>query len=224
MRSFALVRVLLLILTTSIGTQVFAADPEPIRIGVLVPVDGSDKADGQAVVDGVERAVQDWRRSHLSSPFSKLETRIIPAQLRWGAQTDALVDAVFGARTLVIIGAADRRTAHLAAQVVTRLKGTALLISLSKDPTLTEIGVPWILRFPADSVGTGSGNSGEVGKAAPSSSLQGAAHDAARAVLTAISDCGPDITAMRSFLSAHTFAGLTGRFTFDAKGNRTPQK
>ncbi len=225
MRNLASIAVVLLVLVASVATQVLGADPEPMRIGILVPLDGPDKVSGQAVIAGVEQAVQEWKRANPSSPLSKLETCIIPSQLRWGAQTDALVDAVFDAKTSVVIGAADRRTAHLAAQVITRLKGTALLVTFSEDATLTKIGVPWILRFPVGS-GTGSGNSAKFGKATgPSSaSLEKVAHDAARSILLAMSDCGPDITAMRSFLSAHTFPGSTGRFTFDPNGNRIAVK
>ena len=125
---------------------------------------------------------------------------------------------------MAIIGAADSRTAHLAAQVVTRLKGSALLISLSQDPTLTEIGVPWILRFPAGGPLAAASVEGAPNHDASQSPLEAAAHDAAQAVLAAMEDCGSDIDGIRSFLSAHTFHGRTGPFTFDAQGNRTTAK
>jgi ABC-type branched-subunit amino acid transport system substrate-binding protein len=225
MNTDVLGRLLPLVVAISIGSAAFAAGTAPIRIGILVPTDGPAKASGEAVIEGIESAVQEWKQAHPASPFSELETRIIPSQLRWGAQTDALVKAVFEDGTLAIIGAENSRTAHLAAQVVTRLKGEVLLVSLADDPTLTEIGVPWILRFPADARVASKGSADVAGNTPSSlSSLRGAAHDAARAVLAAVSDCGPDITAMRSFLSSGTFAGLTGSFTFDANGNRIPAK
>ncbi len=232
MRRFVFCLILFLTLTASIGDFTTAAESMPVQIGVLVPVDGPDKVSGDAVVAGVDQAVREWKRAHPSSPFSGLSIRVIPAQLRWGAQIDALVDAVLESRTLAVIGAADSRTAHLAAQVITRLKGETLLISLSDDPTLTEIGVPWILRFPA-----GAGDASRAllsrsalpgasvqGSVASPSALRGAAHDAARAVLGAFSGCGIDVAAIRSVLSSRTFRGTTGDFTFDASGNRTPAK
>ncbi len=208
---------------TVLGPTLLAADGSAVRIGILVPMEGPDQARGAAVLRGVEGAVSQWKRDH-SEAAAQPSTRVIPAQLRWGAQTDALVGAVFDDRAMVIIGAADPRTAHLAAQVVTRLKGSALLVSLSQDPTLTEIGVPWILRFPAsDPVADVSRAKGH-GDDPSLKSLEAAAHDAAQAVLAATGVCGSDIDGIRAFLSAHHFQGRTGSFTFDAQGNRTPAK
>jgi hypothetical protein len=207
---------------TVLGPTPLAADGSVVRIGILVPMEGPDQARGAAVLRGVEGAVSQWKRDH-SEAAAQPSTRVIPAQLRWGAQTDALVGAVFDDRAMVIIGAADPRTAHLAAQVVTRLKGSALLVSLSRDPTLTEIGVPWILRFPAGGLPSGASQEQQGPDPSPAS-LETAAHDAAQAVLAAMENCGSDIDGIRTFLSAHTFHGRTGPFTFDAQGNRTTAK
>lgn len=209
----------LLLGVVTLGSLPLAADGSAAaRIGILVPLEGPSRAAGTAVLRGVQGALSRWRRDHESSAVP--ETRVIPAQLRWGAQTDALVSAVVDGRTTVIIGAADSRTAHLAAQVVTRLKGSAVLISLSEDSTLTEIGVPWILRCPAAgsvrdrSAGEREGNEPTL------RSLEAAAGDAALAALAATQACGSDVPGIRTYLSAHTFHGRTGDFTFDTQGNR----
>lgn len=199
-------------LSLAAGTGGLPADSPP-RIGVLVTGVESAEAVDTAIMCGVQRAFAEWGVQH---PDRAASVGIVPirASTRWDSQTSDIVQAIFENRLPVVIGASSRQTAHLAGQVITRLKGSTLLIAISDDATLTKIGVPWILRMWA---------SPSPGPERGPAYLPGIlARDAGHAVIEAVSACGSDAGKIRDYLGAHRFSSGLGEFRFDPSGNRVP--
>ena len=121
-----------------------------IRIGLLAPLHGPEKADGEAIVLAARMALQEAARRAFPGG-QRLELAIgDEVGPSWGQTADALLHLVSDDHALALITSANGATAHLAEQVGNRI-GVPVL-TLSTDPTTTEIDLPWIFRLgPSDS-------------------------------------------------------------------------
>ena len=120
-----------------------------IRIALLVPMQGAQKPDGEAIVTAAQLAIKD---SEMRQPPGTRRVSLVigdesgPA---WGRVADAMMDLVFHDQAIAIITSANGATAHLCEQVGNRI-GVPVL-TLSSDSTTTEINLPWIFRLgPSD--------------------------------------------------------------------------
>jgi len=122
-----------------------------IRIGVLAPLHGPEKADGEAIVRAARMALEE--ASQRAFPGGHRLELAIGDEFgpSWGQTADALLHLVTDDQALALITSANGATAHLSEQVGNRI-GVPVL-TLSTDPTTTEIDLPWIFRLgPSDSV------------------------------------------------------------------------
>jgi hypothetical protein len=137
----------------------------PLKLGLFIPTEGPGEETGRAVQRGAALALETLEGTRCRRGFSEIELVVIPSSLAWGAQMGELVQAVYDRGVRIILGGIDREAAHLAGQFVAREKGEILFISLGDDPTVTQTGVPWLLRLippapgddgsqPADRPGT----------------------------------------------------------------------
>jgi ABC-type branched-subunit amino acid transport system substrate-binding protein len=126
--------------------------PGPIiRIGLLAPLHGPEKADGEAIVRAARMALRE--ASQRAFPGGqRLELAIgDESGPSWGHTSGALLHLVSDAHALAVITSANGTTAHLSEQVGNKI-GVPVL-TLSTDPTTTEIDLPWIFRLgPSDSL------------------------------------------------------------------------
>lgn len=133
------------------GPAAWNTSPEvPIRIGLFVPGRGPGALEGEAVRNAVQLAVEEVNAGggFRGRPFEVVERASDEA---WGRGTGELADLIFQNGTMAVLGALDGKSAHLAAQVVTRAKGEVLFITpWTSDATLTQIGIPWFLRALPD--------------------------------------------------------------------------
>lgn len=121
-----------------------AQAPGLVKIGLLIPVEGASAIEGSRVENAARLAVAE---ANARAERWRFELTIAPSDLPWGAQTTELVRLIDAEGVPVIIGGLDSRSAHLAAQIVTRFKGRVLFVALTADPTLTQMGIPWIFRI-----------------------------------------------------------------------------
>jgi branched-chain amino acid transport system substrate-binding protein len=121
-----------------------------IRIGLLVPLQGPRKAEGEALrqaalmalEDEAAKPVLDGRRPVL---VTRDETGL------WGRASSEIVRLVFDDQAVALITSAEGSAAHLAEQVGNRV-GVPVL-TLSSDSTTTQINIPWLFRLvPSDAV------------------------------------------------------------------------
>lgn len=115
-----------------------------IHIGLLVPLKGPQKADGEAIVRAAQMALQDAAQHSLPGGLH-LELAIgDESGPAWGRVTDAVLRLVFNDHAVAIITSANGATAHLSEQVGNKI-GVPIL-TLSSDATTTQINLPWIFR------------------------------------------------------------------------------
>jgi len=200
-----------------IGLAAVAGDPVPPvpRVGVLLSGFESSRAADEEVLAGVNRALVEWSKAHPGCNLPAEIVEIRPSD-RWDAQTSEIVRAIFENHLSVVIGAVDRRTAHLAAQVVTRLKGSALLVAISEDKSLTQIGVPWLIRMWTPPVINGQPDRDQQ------RDFETLGRDAGYAVLEAIASSGADALKVHDYLGDHQPSSQFGAFTFSRPGQRVP--
>jgi branched-chain amino acid transport system substrate-binding protein len=118
-----------------------------IRIGLLAPLHGERKPEGDAMVAAARMALQDasQRRSVHGHPVAlAIEDSSGPS---WGVVSDALIRLVLEDEAVALITSTSGADAHLSEQVGNRLDVPVL--TLSADATTTEADVPWIFRMGA---------------------------------------------------------------------------
>ncbi len=120
-----------------------------IRIGILAPTHGPEKADGEAILTAAKMAIQDASRKPLPGgrhlALAVADESVPP----WGLLGDEIIHLAMQDQVVAIVTGADGVAAHLSEQIGNKI-GVATL-TLSADDTTTEINMPWIFRMgPSD--------------------------------------------------------------------------
>ncbi|HXH48791.1 MAG TPA: ABC transporter substrate-binding protein [Terriglobia bacterium] len=120
-----------------------------IHIGVLAPLKGPRKVDGEAIVRAAQMALEDAAQRPLPGGI-RLELAIgDESGPAWGRVSDAVLRLVFNDHAVAIVTSASGVTTHLSEQVGNKV-GVPVL-TLSTDATTTQINLPWIFRLgPSD--------------------------------------------------------------------------
>ena len=121
-----------------------------IRLGLLAPLSGPRQAEGEALRQAAEIAIEEENAA--SFPSGRRLTLVArDASGPWGQASSQVVHLVFDDDALAVITSAQADSAHLAEQVGNKV-GVPIL-TLSSDSTTTEINLPWIFRLgPSDTV------------------------------------------------------------------------
>jgi len=119
-----------------------------IKIGLLAPLAGSHQHDGEALLQAAQMAIDDGAANQIPRGRRLV---IVPRDQSgpWGRASNEIVHLVFDDRAVAIITSVDGGAAHLAEQVANKVG--IPIVTLSSDPTTTEINLPWIFRMgPTD--------------------------------------------------------------------------
>jgi branched-chain amino acid transport system substrate-binding protein len=127
--------------------------PAEIRLGVLVPTEGPDLAEGRRLRHGVELALGEANEAggYRGAPFVALYRDESQA---WGAAGNAAVELVFDQEVWAIIGALEDNASHVMSRLLLKVE-TPVVNTAGTDPTLTEHMVPWMVRMRPDDRRTG---------------------------------------------------------------------
>jgi ABC-type branched-subunit amino acid transport system substrate-binding protein len=122
---------------------------ETVRIGLLAPLEGTsyDNA-GQALRRGVELALGEANKSggYQGRPFELIARN---DQALWGSSANTLVELAYEQKVWAVIGSIDSNSTHVALRAA--LKAEVPIVNVgSSDPTITETGIPWIIRCTPD--------------------------------------------------------------------------
>jgi branched-chain amino acid transport system substrate-binding protein len=118
-----------------------------IKIGILIPLEGTRKAEGQAILQAAQLAVED----ESASPLPEGRRLVLVARDEtglWGRASRELVRMVVDDNAVALVTSTNGSAAHLAEQVGNRL-GVPVL-TLSTDSTTTQINIPWFFRLAPD--------------------------------------------------------------------------
>jgi len=115
-----------------------------IKIGFLAPLSGPHQDEGKALLLAAQLAIEDESRSLL--PGGR-RLSIVPRDENgpWGRASNGIVQFVYADRTVAIITSLAGGSAHLAEQVGNKVG--IPIVTLSADPTTTQINLPWIFRL-----------------------------------------------------------------------------
>ena len=129
--------------------------PEPqglktVKVGLLAPLHGTDEDHkGRSLQRGVELAFEEAnaRGGYKGIPFEVIARNDADA---WGASSNTLAEFAYLHKVWAVIGSIDSNSTHVA--IRTALKAELPVITVgSNDPTVTETGIPWVLRMtPSD--------------------------------------------------------------------------
>ena len=120
-----------------------------IQIGLLAPMHGPQQADGEAIVQAAKMALDDAQRKPLPGGLHLALAVADESVPPWGLLGDEIIHLVIQQKVIAIVTGADGVTAHLSEQIGNKIGVPTL--TLSTDPTTTQINLPWIFRLgPSD--------------------------------------------------------------------------
>ena len=118
-----------------------------VRIGMLAPMHGARKAEGDAMVAGAQIALHDAGGDALpGGRRAELAVRDESGP-SWGVVSDEVIHLVMDDDVVAMITSTSGADAHLCEQVGNRM-GVPVL-TLAADATTTQIDIPWIFRMGA---------------------------------------------------------------------------
>lgn len=115
-----------------------------IKIGLIAPLQGARKAEGDALVAAARMAVE----VESAAPLPGGQRLMLVARDetgQWGRAASEIVKLVVDDRAVALITSSDGRAAHLSEQVGNRLG--VPVVTLSTDATTTQINIPWLFRI-----------------------------------------------------------------------------
>jgi ABC-type branched-subunit amino acid transport system substrate-binding protein len=206
-----------------------------VRIGLLAPLQGPRKAEGDAMVAAAQMALRDnASRSLLRGRRIELavEDSGVPS---WGTVSDAVIRLMLTDEAVAVIASTSRADTHLCEQVGNRI-GVPVL-TLSADPTTTQIDIPWIFRMgPSDAQ-----QAQQVAQDIPTVARKSFAsrfqqstgiapiqvasetYDAVTLTVLALQTAGPNRARVRDQIARTiNYDGVSGRISFDREGNDAP--
>jgi len=126
-----------------------AALPETVRVGVLVPTgDAPNGRIGDAMLRGIRLAIDEANRAggYRGRPY---ELVVRPDLGRWGATSNEMVHLAHDDQVWAVIGSIGGDNTHIALRAALKLD-MPMVNTGTTDPTLTETGIPWMIRCMAD--------------------------------------------------------------------------
>jgi ABC-type branched-subunit amino acid transport system substrate-binding protein len=125
-----------------------------VRIGLLAPIEETeDTPAGLGLLRGAQLALAEANAAggHDGLPFELVSRN---DQALWGSSANTLIDLAYRERVWALIGSIDSNSTHVALRAA--LKAELCIVNVgSSDPTMTETGIPWIVRITPDDRQTG---------------------------------------------------------------------
>lgn len=125
-----------------------------IKIGLLAPLTGPRQNEGKALLQAAQLAMED--EAAISFPGGRRLSMVARDQSdSWGRATNEIVRLVFDDQVAALVTSLDGDSAHLAEQVGNKVG--IPIVTLSTDPSTTQINLPWIFRLaPTDTQQAGA--------------------------------------------------------------------
>lgn len=118
---------------------------QSVPIGVFAPLE-SDL--GKQLIQGVRLAMDE---ANAAGGFNGIPFEMVLKNdnLLWGSAANTLVDFVEKDKVWAVIGSTDSTSTHVALRAALKLEVPIINVG-GVDPTLTETGIPWIIRLSID--------------------------------------------------------------------------
>jgi ABC-type branched-subunit amino acid transport system substrate-binding protein len=123
--------------------------PPTIRIGLLAPLERTREARaGRSLKRGIDLALEE---ANAGGGYSGLPFELVVRndEALWGSSANTLVELAYEENVWAVIGSIDSTSTHVALRVA--LKAELPIVNVgSTDPTMTETGIPWLVRLTPD--------------------------------------------------------------------------
>jgi ABC-type branched-subunit amino acid transport system substrate-binding protein len=120
-----------------------------VSIGLLLPLRGKHAAQGQLLLAAAQQALADENTSTPLPDGRQIILAVRDENERWGQASSNMVELIEQQHVALLITAFNGEIAHQAEQVANKL--SVPVITLSSDPTTTQVNIPWIFRLgPSD--------------------------------------------------------------------------
>ncbi|MGB8325632.1 MAG: ABC transporter substrate-binding protein [Candidatus Acidiferrum sp.] len=120
-----------------------------VALGLLLPLQGKHAAQGQLLLAAAQQAIADENAAGALTDGRQMILAVRNENERWGQASSNIVELVEQQHVAILITAFKGEIAHQAEQVANKLG--VPVITLSTDPTATQINIPWIFRLgPSD--------------------------------------------------------------------------
>ena len=116
-----------------------------VSIVLLLPLQGKHAAQGQRLLAAAQQAIADENAATPLPDGHRIILAVRDENERWGQASSNMVELIEQQHVAALITAFNGEIAHQAEQVANKL--SVPVITLSTDPTTTEINVPWIFRL-----------------------------------------------------------------------------
>lgn len=118
-------------------------------IGAMLPLQGPQQAEGQALLAALQMALeQEQARGDLPGG-RKLVLTVRDDSGPWGQASTEILKLIDNDHALVLLTSANGNIAHQAEQIANKISFP--ILTLASDPTTTETNVPWLFRLgPSD--------------------------------------------------------------------------
>jgi len=211
-----------------------------VRIGLLAPLQGARKAEGDAMVAAAEMALRDVA----SQPLSRGRRVALAVEdssgPSWGMVSDGVIRLMLDDQAVAVITSTSGADTHLCEQVGNRI-GVPVL-TLSADATTTQINIPWIFRIGPSDVEKAAVIAQDIvaeidkstakrrdfvtrfrqSSGVPPSLAASRTYDAVILTIHALRIAGPNRARVRDELAKTTdYDGVSGKISFDREGNNS---
>ena len=123
--------------------------PPTVRIGLIAPLERTrEEKAGQSLKRGVDLALEE---ANAGGGYSGLPFELVVKndEALWGSSANTLVELAYEDEVWAVIGSIDSTSTHVALRVA--LKAELPIVNVgSTDPTMTETGIPWLVRLTPD--------------------------------------------------------------------------
>jgi ABC-type branched-subunit amino acid transport system substrate-binding protein len=121
--------------------------PSPIK--VLVPLQGPHAAEGKSLLAAAQLAIDDEQSAGPLPDGHRFTLAVRDESERWGQASTNIVQLIEQDHAAALVTSFSGDIAHQAEQVANKL--SIPVLTLSSDPTTTQINIPWIFRLgPSD--------------------------------------------------------------------------
>jgi branched-chain amino acid transport system substrate-binding protein len=122
---------------------------DAVRLGVIAPLGGVDRAVGARMLHGIELALDEANAAGGFAEGVPFAIVVRDENAAWGAAANALVDLVDGSGIQAVLGALEDSNSHVLTRLLLKLE-LPMVNTAGPDPTLTEHNIPWLVRLRPD--------------------------------------------------------------------------
>ena len=123
--------------------------PNVATIGMIVPLHGSRESEGKALLAAAQLAIEEEQAAGTLPDGRRLALAVRDDSGPWGQASTEILRLIEEDHALAIITSASGNIAHQAEQIANKISFP--ILTLSSDPTTTQVNIPWIFRLgPSD--------------------------------------------------------------------------